>query len=410
MFQPAQALQPHFDPPLPPFRTSHLESWFEEFEAALELNGIWLQEFMFEVLEYHLPRDLKRRLTYFSWTPRPYDHLRDAVLQFYGIKHGPFPKSNAAAPGSSSSTCTPPAPRPVQTIALPTTTGCTGDAEHPSASIDPLAERPTTPASTVPASDVPVLPTKALPPLSVTDSTPATAPRTSGFSRETCYAALPAVDYLTITAKPPDPPSESTPVLTPVEARDTAHTTDPEPAVALHAIGCANTSAPAAQSFVDCQPGHLSSNVSTDSPSFPGLPARISCHLPVEPRPSPYGKSTTQIPSAVVDSHSPLLLSSRHFRGGCTSSMHSARTVVSPEHTLRCRQTHNGRRSRSCNARRLAWPRQPRSYHFHHQRLQRTYLLCSLLLATRSHRGPRPLRGSQCRPPEPPDSSLRLPP
>uniref|UniRef100_A0A224YIZ0 Uncharacterized protein n=1 Tax=Rhipicephalus zambeziensis TaxID=60191 RepID=A0A224YIZ0_9ACAR len=90
MFQPAQALQPHFDPPLPPFRTSCLESWFEEFEAALELNGIWLQEFMFEVLEYHLPRDLKRRLTYLSWSPRPYDHLRDAVLQSYGIKHGPF--------------------------------------------------------------------------------------------------------------------------------------------------------------------------------------------------------------------------------------------------------------------------------------------------------------------------------
>ncbi|KAH7984839.1 hypothetical protein HPB52_024502 [Rhipicephalus sanguineus] len=49
MFQPAEAWQPQFDPPLPPFRTYNLESWFEEFAAALELNGIWLQAFMFEV-------------------------------------------------------------------------------------------------------------------------------------------------------------------------------------------------------------------------------------------------------------------------------------------------------------------------------------------------------------------------
>ncbi|XP_049268784.1 uncharacterized protein LOC125757341 [Rhipicephalus sanguineus] len=82
---PAEAWQPQFDPPLPPFRTYNLESWFEEFAVALELNGIWLQAFMFEVLEYHLPRDLKRSLTYFAWRPRPYDDLRDAVLEFYGI-------------------------------------------------------------------------------------------------------------------------------------------------------------------------------------------------------------------------------------------------------------------------------------------------------------------------------------
>ncbi|KAH7968671.1 hypothetical protein HPB52_010614 [Rhipicephalus sanguineus] len=49
MFQPAEAWQPQFDPPLPPFRTYNLESWFEDFAAALELNGIWLQAFMFEV-------------------------------------------------------------------------------------------------------------------------------------------------------------------------------------------------------------------------------------------------------------------------------------------------------------------------------------------------------------------------
>ncbi|KAH7962734.1 hypothetical protein HPB52_017712 [Rhipicephalus sanguineus] len=48
MFQPAEAWQPQFDPPLPPFRTYNLESWFKEFAAALELNGIWLQAFMFE--------------------------------------------------------------------------------------------------------------------------------------------------------------------------------------------------------------------------------------------------------------------------------------------------------------------------------------------------------------------------
>ncbi|KAH7961262.1 hypothetical protein HPB52_006392 [Rhipicephalus sanguineus] len=48
MFQPAEAWQPQFDPPLPPFRTYKLKSWFEEFAAALELNGIWLQAFMFE--------------------------------------------------------------------------------------------------------------------------------------------------------------------------------------------------------------------------------------------------------------------------------------------------------------------------------------------------------------------------
>ncbi|KAH8028269.1 hypothetical protein HPB51_014224 [Rhipicephalus microplus] len=48
MFQSAQAWQPQFDPPLPPFRTSRLESWFEEFAAALYHNGIWIQELMYE--------------------------------------------------------------------------------------------------------------------------------------------------------------------------------------------------------------------------------------------------------------------------------------------------------------------------------------------------------------------------
>ncbi|KAH8008617.1 hypothetical protein HPB51_000186 [Rhipicephalus microplus] len=78
---PAHALQPCYDPPLPPFPTSCIESWFQEFDAALELNGIWLQEFMFEVLDYHLPCDLKCHLTYFARSSFLYDLLPDAMLQ-----------------------------------------------------------------------------------------------------------------------------------------------------------------------------------------------------------------------------------------------------------------------------------------------------------------------------------------
>ncbi|KAH7948406.1 hypothetical protein HPB52_021973 [Rhipicephalus sanguineus] len=47
----------------------------QEFEAVLALDNIWLQKFIFEALEYHLPRDLKCRLTYFSWRPCQYDEL-----------------------------------------------------------------------------------------------------------------------------------------------------------------------------------------------------------------------------------------------------------------------------------------------------------------------------------------------
>ncbi|KAH7972855.1 hypothetical protein HPB52_018025 [Rhipicephalus sanguineus] len=61
MFQPAEAWQPQFDPPLPPFRTYNLESWFEEFAAALELNGIWLQAFMFEEVGALTDSMLERR-------------------------------------------------------------------------------------------------------------------------------------------------------------------------------------------------------------------------------------------------------------------------------------------------------------------------------------------------------------
>ncbi|KAH7963767.1 hypothetical protein HPB52_022877 [Rhipicephalus sanguineus] len=162
MFQPAEAWQPQFDPPLPPFRTYNLESWFEEFAAALELNGIWLQAFMFEVLEYHLPRDLKRRLTYFAWRPRPYDDLRDAVLEFYGIAPAaaavpapatadeppappatadepPAPPATADEPPAPAAAGEPaaadePAPWPVGTVPQPITTGytCGGDGPPPS--------------------------------------------------------------------------------------------------------------------------------------------------------------------------------------------------------------------------------------------------------------------------------------
>ncbi|KAH8028876.1 hypothetical protein HPB51_020007 [Rhipicephalus microplus] len=95
---PAQAWQPQYEPPLPKFRNCRLESWYEEFAAALDRNGIWIQEFMNEVLEYHLPDDLKRRLTYFSWSPHPYYDLRNAVLKFYDMKRDTFPKCDTTAP------------------------------------------------------------------------------------------------------------------------------------------------------------------------------------------------------------------------------------------------------------------------------------------------------------------------
>ncbi|KAH7986984.1 hypothetical protein HPB52_024584 [Rhipicephalus sanguineus] len=49
-----------FDLLLPPLRTSCLQSCFEEFETALELNNICLQGFMFEVLEYDLSLTMTR--------------------------------------------------------------------------------------------------------------------------------------------------------------------------------------------------------------------------------------------------------------------------------------------------------------------------------------------------------------
>ncbi|KAH8029561.1 hypothetical protein HPB51_001286 [Rhipicephalus microplus] len=43
ILQPTLALPPYFDPPLPPFCSSNIESWFQDFEAVLELNNIGLQ-------------------------------------------------------------------------------------------------------------------------------------------------------------------------------------------------------------------------------------------------------------------------------------------------------------------------------------------------------------------------------
>ncbi|KAH8008947.1 hypothetical protein HPB51_007612 [Rhipicephalus microplus] len=146
MLQSAQAWQPQFDPPLPPFRTSRLESWFEEFAVALYHNGIWIQELMYE---------------------------------------------------------------PVQTIPLPATGHI--------------------------------------------DSTPATAPCTVTFTAETWSAELSVPGNSTTSAVPADLPADSPPVPAPVEARDTTHTMDPEPAVTLHAISFPCTPVPAAQNVVDCQ-------------------------------------------------------------------------------------------------------------------------------------------------------------
>ncbi|KAH8009915.1 hypothetical protein HPB51_021713 [Rhipicephalus microplus] len=208
MLQSAQAWQPQLDPPLPPFRTSRLELWFEEFAAALYHYGIWIQELMYAVLEYHLPYDLKHHLTYFSWSTRPYDHLRDAVLKFNGLKHAPPPKNDTTAPGSSPSR-TPLAPQPVQTIPLPATGHI--------------------------------------------DSTLGAAPCTVAFAAETWSAELPVLGDSTTSAGPADLPADSPPVPAPVEACDTTHTIDPEPAVTLHAISFPCTLVPAAQNLVDCQ-------------------------------------------------------------------------------------------------------------------------------------------------------------
>ncbi|KAH7934975.1 hypothetical protein HPB52_002519 [Rhipicephalus sanguineus] len=60
VYHPADNWRHEFDLLLPPLRTSCLQSCFEEFETALELNNICLQGFMFEVLEYDLSLTMTR--------------------------------------------------------------------------------------------------------------------------------------------------------------------------------------------------------------------------------------------------------------------------------------------------------------------------------------------------------------
>ncbi|KAH8021749.1 hypothetical protein HPB51_016813 [Rhipicephalus microplus] len=85
------------------------------------------------------------------------------------------------------------------------------------------------------------------------DSTPAAAPCTVAFAAETWSAELSVPGDLTTSAGPADFPAESPPVPALVEAHDTTHTMDPEPAVTLHAISFPCTPVPAAQNLVDSQ-------------------------------------------------------------------------------------------------------------------------------------------------------------
>uniref|UniRef100_A0A131YVA6 Uncharacterized protein n=1 Tax=Rhipicephalus appendiculatus TaxID=34631 RepID=A0A131YVA6_RHIAP len=480
MLQPALALQPHFDPPLPPFRTSCIESWFEDFEAALELNGIWLQEFMFEVLEYHLPHDLRCRLTYFSWGPRPYDKLRDAVLNFYGVERQPREQTNRTARDHFPSALVPSATQPVETVPLPTTTGYTGDGERPPASSDTSTERFTTPEPTAPASNVPFLPPEPVPPLTATGADPSLVPAsptslsaeptTSGsddsadsipttaihelcLSSESCVAAPTEIGPSATVVQLAHPAAVSAPLPSAVEAFDTADTTSPASALAPYAIGFVDILAPAAHPLVDGQLDHDPSTVSSGSQSLPALLASESCALPDETRkrasPKPCYQLTTQTPSPCnLPSQR---ASGRRFSRGITKFtkfMQSARCVERPAHRSCHQQTHWCRRFGSHNARQLTMRRSRRWRHQHRQhtsnatalavprhrsafripflgvrkKLPRHSSLCvysfgrvvrscldsycfrrqllTLLPTKLVKRGPRPLRGSQCRPPE----------
>ncbi|KAH6944110.1 hypothetical protein HPB50_001926 [Hyalomma asiaticum] len=91
--------EPHFDPPLPPFQSVGVEIWFTQFEAALECNSIWLEEFKFEVLQHILPPDLQSHLR-FNWcSPTPYVDMREAVLNYFGATYRSRPpKPTPSAP------------------------------------------------------------------------------------------------------------------------------------------------------------------------------------------------------------------------------------------------------------------------------------------------------------------------
>lgn len=218
---------------------------------------------------------------------------------------------------------------------------------------------------TDPACDVPVLPTKALPLRSIADSTPAAASCAVGFAVETWSAALSAPGNLTISAKPADLPADCTPVPTPVEAHNTTHAMDPEPAVALHAICFPSNPVPAAaRTLVHCQPNLDFSNVSSGSQGFLDLPTKISSNLSEELYPRPLCQPTSIIPSALLNSQSPTHMCCPHLMVGCSSSIHSARLVVRPAYAPHCRQMHccwrSGKRSG-----RLALRGPWRSHHLH---------------------------------------------
>ncbi|KAH8022928.1 hypothetical protein HPB51_006358 [Rhipicephalus microplus] len=189
--------------------------------------------------------------------------LRDAMPKFYSLKRAPPPTSDTTASGSLPSR-TFPAPQPVQCVSLPAT-GHKSNGKQLSVPIDPSFEKPMTLKLTNPASDVPVLPTKALPLLSVADSTPASAPCTLRFAAETWSAALSAPGDLTTSAGPADLRRDSMPVPAPVEAHDTIHTIDPDPTVTLHAIIFPGTVVSFAQTFVNFRPKYDFFNVSDSS-------------------------------------------------------------------------------------------------------------------------------------------------
>ncbi|KAH8009348.1 hypothetical protein HPB51_015671 [Rhipicephalus microplus] len=119
---------------------------------------------------------------------------------------------------------------------------------------------PRTPLAPQPVQTIP------LPATGHIDSTPAAVPCTVAFAAETSSAELSVPGDLTTSAGPADLPADSPPVPAPVEARDTTHAMDPEPAVTLHAISFPCTPVPAAQNLVECQ--HLLT-------SFPMYPTEV---------------------------------------------------------------------------------------------------------------------------------------
>ncbi|KAH8036017.1 hypothetical protein HPB51_016321 [Rhipicephalus microplus] len=178
-----------------------------------------------------------------------------------------LPKNDTTAPGSSPSR-TPLAPQSVQTIPLPATGHI--------------------------------------------DATPAAAPCTVAFAAETWPAELSVPGDSTTSAGPADLPADSPPVPAPVEARDTTHTMDQEPAVTLHAISFPCTPVPAAQNLVDCQHLLTSSSMYPTEVQAPEH-AQLNVHDAVTMSENPEGrtpgspqvKHTVHAPTDAQLNHSP---------------------------------------------------------------------------------------------------------